>query len=190
MRQMLAGLAAAVVIFIWGAIAHMALPLGSMGIQVAPNEGQLLLALKQTIPKAGMYMAPGLDHDREISEEEEEAWAEKYRQGPTALLIFNPYGSEPMSNDRFLYQFLSQLACGLLAAFVVARIRTTKAARILTVLLMGLFAWFSVQVPMWIWYEFPGAYALGQLIYLAVGWLLAGVAIERILKSEGQPGVA
>ena len=38
MRLLLAGIVGGIVVFIWGAITHVVLPLGEMGIQNLPNE--------------------------------------------------------------------------------------------------------------------------------------------------------
>ena len=183
-RVLLAGLAAGVIVYVWSVIAYMGLGIGDEGMKVLPNEDATMLSLKQSIAEEGFYFFPGLDHSVEITEAAEAAWTEKYRQGPTGILIYHPYGSEPMTASNFLLQFLGQLVCGLLAAFVVSKMSAGSGARIMAVLFFALFAWVSVHVPQWNWYGFPGAYIFGQLVIMLVGWLAAGWVLARLLRQE------
>ena len=183
-RVSLAGLTAGVVVYVWGVIAYMFLGLGDEGIEILPHEDATMLALKQSIPQEGLFMFPGLDHNVEITDAAEAAWTEKYRQGPTGLLIYHPYGSEPMTGSNFVIQFLGQLLCGLLAAFVVSRMTAGCGTKMVAVLFFALFAWLSVHLPQWNWYGFPGDYVFGQLVIMLVGWLLAGWAMTRLLRAH------
>ena len=47
---------------------------------------------------------------------------------------------------------------------------------------MGLFGIVSLLVSYWIWYGFPVEYVCGELVTEVVGWLLAGLAIAKIVR--------
>lgn len=70
-RILIGGFVGGVVVFVWGAIVHMALPTGTMGIRRLPNEEAILGALKGSIQEPGFYFFPGIDLDREMTAEEE-----------------------------------------------------------------------------------------------------------------------
>jgi hypothetical protein len=58
--------------------------------------------------------------------------------------------------------------------------------RVLAIALLGLFGWLSLIVSYWIWYGYPSAYILGEGINEVVGWVLAGLAIAKIVPPAGR----
>ena len=56
MRILIAGIIGGLVIFMWGAVAHMMLPLGKMGMKVPTEQASALSALAPTTQGAGIYM--------------------------------------------------------------------------------------------------------------------------------------
>lgn len=57
-RLLLAGVAAGVVMFAWGAISHMVLPLGEVGIQPLSEEAAITAVFKDKIKGPGLYLYP------------------------------------------------------------------------------------------------------------------------------------
>src|SRR5580693_2568498 len=82
-KVLVGGLLAGIVVFFWGAIAHMALPIGTMGIRPIPDEGKIVAALKDSIREPGFYVVPGRDMNKSMSKSEEDAYTAKVRQGPS-----------------------------------------------------------------------------------------------------------
>ena len=74
MRVLVGGIVAGVAMFAWGALSHMALPLGTMGIKSLPGENEVVATLKDAIPEPGLYFFPGMDMKRKLTSEEERAW--------------------------------------------------------------------------------------------------------------------
>src|SRR5437762_9525392 len=93
-KVVLGGLVAGVVIFFWGAVAHMALPIGKMGIRQIPNEDAVLGAMRITIQEPGFYFFPGMDLGKQASESEQQVWKAKLKEGPAGVLIIQPQGAE------------------------------------------------------------------------------------------------
>ena len=56
MRILIAGIIGGLVMFMWGAVAHMMLPLGEMGMKVPTEQASALSALAPTTQGAGIYM--------------------------------------------------------------------------------------------------------------------------------------
>ncbi len=181
-RILVPGIVGGIVMFIWGAVSHMALPIGEMGIQSLPNEEPVVAAMKQSIPAAGLYMFPGMASHNEMSKEEQAAWEAKYKAGPTGLLVYHPGGEQAMPPMMLVKELLSNIACALIVAMVLSKVGGTYGSRVVTVALLGLFAWLSVSASQWIWYRFPAAFSIGELIGQVVGWGLAGLAMAKMVK--------
>ncbi len=60
-RIIIGGLVAGLATFIWGAISHIALGLGNVGIKSISNEAPVLAALQGNIKEAGFYYDRVLD---------------------------------------------------------------------------------------------------------------------------------
>jgi hypothetical protein len=182
MRILLAGVLGGIVVFIWGAITHVVLPLGEMGIQNLPNEEAIVEELKAGIPEPGLYFFPGMDTSRELTVEEQQAWEAKYTAGPTGILVYHPAGTQPLSPKLLLTELVADIAAALLAAFILAQTVGSFALRVLLVGLMGIVAWFSISVSYWNWYGFPTAFIMAEGIDQFVGWLLAGSPMAAVVK--------
>ena len=185
-RTVVAGIVAGGVVFLWGAVAHMALPLGMVGMQMPPDAAQdvALAALRGSFDQEGIYMLP---FPREEIWQDEAAMAKFGADAatrPFAFVVYQPQGRD--TNAAFGPMLGAQLGstvlAGLLAAFVAAGIPGSRLRRVLSVTAFGLFAWLAVSVPFWNWYRFPADFTLAALIEHGVGWLLAGLAIAWILR--------
>jgi hypothetical protein len=190
-KIVLAALAGGLVLFIWGAVSHMLLPLGAAGLKNLPNEEPVLTALGSSISEPGLYFYPGLDMKKKATEEEQAAWAEKIKTGPSGLLLYRPSGGEAMSPRQLVSELVSNILAAWVAAIVVSLIiaghsdqagrNAQFGRRVLVVGLLGLFAWLSISASHWIWYGFPTAFVGAELIDQVVGWLLAGLVIAKIV---------
>ena len=74
-RVVIAGIAGGFVMFIWGFVSHVLLPIGEIGLDKLPNEETTLAAMRNQIDEPGLYFFPGLDHGAKPTPEEEAAWA-------------------------------------------------------------------------------------------------------------------
>jgi hypothetical protein len=181
-RILIGGIAAGVVVFAWGAISHMLLPTGEMGIKRIPNEETVLGTLKDSIREPGLYFFPGMDMSRKPTPEEEKAWTERYQAGPTGILVYNPAGGSPLSPRQLLTELASNIAAALLAAWIVSQVSGGYGRRAILVMGMGLFAWLCLSVSYWNWYGFPAATTLSEAIDQVGGWLFGGLILAAIVK--------
>jgi hypothetical protein len=60
-RILLGGIFAGLVVFIFSAIDHMALPTGHMGLKSLPQEDSVSGAMRAAISEPGLYVFPGID---------------------------------------------------------------------------------------------------------------------------------
>lgn len=177
-----------VVMFVWGAAAHMALPIGDMGVKSLPGEQMIGSAMKFSIKERGFYVFPGMG-DGEVSEEAMKAWEEQYRQGPRGVLVYDPSGDEAMSGAQLGTEFASNVLAALFAAILLARIGGSMGRMALMAALLGIIAWLSIVVSYCTWYRFPNDFAVGQLLEMTLGWFLSGLAMALVLR-RGKTGAA
>lgn len=173
-RIVLAALLGGLIVFVWSAIAHVATPLGMLGLSDLPNEATVLPVLRDNIKTSGMYFFPGRMTD-------EKAWAAKLEQGPSGMLIYTAGGVPMMDPRQLISELVTDIVAAWIAATIVALIAAPYGKRVLAIALMGVFGWVSLLLSYWIWYHFPTAYVLGELVTEVVGWALAGLAIAKLV---------
>ena len=181
-RILLGGVVAGIVYFFWGAVAHMVLPLGMMGMSSLPTdqEDSVRTALKAAIREPGLYFVPGGDMGK-MSEEQQKVWVAKLKEGPSALLVVRPNGGDPMTPGQLLTELASNIVAGLLAAYLLSQVAGGFLARVRFISLLGLFGWLIINVSYWNWYGFPVEFTVAAVIEEVVGWFLAGLALAAIV---------
>src|SRR5262245_65643728 len=109
-RVVLGAVVSGIVVFCWGAIAHIMLPIGTMGLKSLSNEDEVLGMMGKTISDPGLYVFPGMDMSKTPTEAEEAAWTAKYKKGPTGILVIHPQGDgEPMSVRQLSVELLTDI---------------------------------------------------------------------------------
>lgn len=188
MRVILGGLAGGLIIFIWGAIGHMATPLGTMGLSTfeEADEPALLGALKAGVKKPGLYYFPGGEMGKMTEAQLKEREA-KVKAGPSGLLIVQPSGGEVMTPAMLLTELGSNVLAALLAGLILTRVVGSYWSRVGVLVLVGLVGWVSLSVSYWNWYRFPTDFTAAEAVMEVVGWALAGLAIAAIVKPTVVP---
>jgi hypothetical protein len=186
-RILIASILGAIVLFVWSAIVHMNPLTGMMGLSIMnAKEDAVMAAVRENAPQPGMYFFPGMDMTKKCTKEEEAAWSAKYKAGPAGLLLVQPNGRDPMNmTSQMLTQYLLDLGCALLAAFILASIAGSYLRRVVKVASLGLFAWLAVSLAYWNWYMFPFPMVALDAIDQVAGWLLAGLLMAKLVKSPG-----
>ncbi len=191
MRIIIAGIVAGIIVFVWGAVTHIVLPLGEIGLntEATPSEAAVLEALKG-LPESGIYMMPGLDASITDEDAQMKAQQDAWTAGPAAVVVLQKDGG-PTMGVALGQQFLASVLAGCVAAMVLAGCSCGYFCRVLIVALMGLFAWFNTDASLWIWYGFSNDYTLMTGMNLVAGWLIAGIVIAAIVKPrDKRPVVA
>lgn len=192
-KILIGGIVAGLILFIWSAIAHMALPIGDMGIKSIPNEDAVLAVLKANINEPGFYFFPGSEwmQSKSLPADQQkavmEAWEKKYQAGPRGIMVYHPTGDTPMSAKQLVIEFVSDVVAGLIVAFALAmglaRL-TTFGARVGFCTLLGLLGWVLIDFSYWNWYGFPTSYEVAQFLDQVVGMALAGVGLAFLFRKN------
>jgi len=187
-RILLGGLAGGIAMFLWEGIAHEVLPLGEAGIKGLNNQAAVLAALKENVKEAGFYIFPWMEETpgmtRAQKQQAMQQAMEKARQGPAGLMVVHPEGTDYSMPKLLGVQALLDIGVMLLASVLVAWSAPLKSysAKVLFVAALGLLPTLTVELPMWNWYRFPGAYAGAQLVVHLVGFLLGGLGIAAMVR--------
>lgn len=188
-KVIIAGIVAGIVLFGWGFLTHVVVPLGEVGISVVPNnnEEQVSSALKQYITEPGLYFVPGMDKSKTGEEltAEMDRWTRAYEAGPTAFLAYHPTGKAPMGTQELGLQALFDVLVGISAAFIVSFFRHTNfLCKVMLVGSIGLIAFLETDAPYYNWYRFPLNYTGMQLIDKLGGMVLVGFVLAAMIRNS------
>ncbi|WP_266160163.1 hypothetical protein [Dyella silvatica] len=190
MRVLIAGLIGGILMFVWGAVAHMLLGLGSIGMKLPVAEDTVLTSLQQGLGmQSGVYMLPSLAPEKMSDPAAVHAYAEKAKASPYAWVVYLPQGDDlTQMGPQLGRQWASDTLSALALAFVMGLAAFSFARRIGIAAAVALFAWLSAMVPYWNWYRFPLDFTLAALATQLIGWLLAGAAMAWWLgRAEHKP---
>jgi hypothetical protein len=177
MRLFMAALLGGVVMFLWGFVAHMLLPVGDMGLRTPTNEDAVLAAVRDNLPGEGVYVLPWLGPDAMKDTDRAKAYAAKVDASPYAWIVYQPQARNALDmSGNLAREFATNLACAAIVAFLMLGV-AGFGRRLQVAALMGLFGWLAISVPYWNWYRFPLDFTLGSFLEQVVGWALAGAAM-------------
>src|SRR5262249_45085634 len=107
-QWLIATLAGAPTLFVWGGISHMAL-LKGIGFTRMSNEERIVSTLRASLPGDGLYFFPSIDLRGNPTGEEKAAWEAKFRAGPTGMIIYHAAGDVPVSPKKLSVQLVSDV---------------------------------------------------------------------------------
>jgi hypothetical protein len=194
MRVLLAAIVGGIVFFCWGFVAHEVLSLGEVGIKDVPNEQVVVPALRTSIAEPGFYLIPATGMSPGETSEQKKAAMQQFQQkianGPFALLIYHPIGSESQNLSRQLpKEFGLNVVVLLIMAILLAWAGISSfASRLGFVTLAGVMVALLTNVQYWNWYGFPPNYTLGLIATQVIGFFLAGIMIALIVRPTKSHG--
>jgi hypothetical protein len=179
-RVILAGILGGVVMFFCGFVEHVII--GWAQPTVLPRDQEFLDAVKGLSAPPDVYYFPKMGGD--VPKDEQERAAERYKQGPSGLLIIGRPGEDPIATQRMVLEALSNVLVAFIAAWILAQLMpgTGFFQRWRIVLLMGVAAWLSMDASYAIWYAFSWDFIREQLFCALFEWGVAGVVIAAIVK--------
>jgi hypothetical protein len=170
LRLVLAGVLAAVAVFIWMYVAHAMLPLGMTGIGTIQNEQAVVDALKANIDKDGMYVFPTAM-----------AKGETNIEGPDGLIIYHAQVRE-MSPMMLGSEFLLEVVEMVILAFLLSQ--TTLMGfgpRLGFATLAGIMVAITTHGSYHIWFGFPADYTAAQILIETLAFMIGGAVIALML---------
>ncbi len=189
-----AGIVGGIILWIWGFIAWVVLPLHLSTVTPIPNETEFTEWLGRSLPAPGVYEFPTLPRETagQSPAEQEAAMADymaKYESGPTGMIFYDSSGKDPF----MVNQMISGLLIFILSAAIVAWLlsRSTAAAesylsRVIYCGMIGTLFAVGCHLSAWNWMGYPFDWTRALMIDSILAWLLAGLGISAIVRQ--QPG--
>ena len=188
-RAFFAGILGGIAMFIWSFIAHDLLPLGEMGIREFTNEAAMLDALKTNLGDAGgLYHFPGHkagpNATRQEKSEAMKRAMEKTASGPSGMLIYHP--TREFTFGKLLgIEFATELLEAILVVFLLTQTRIESSrGRVGFVLVAGILAAITTNIPYWNWYGFPSKYTAAYMSIEIVAFLCVGLIAALVLRNR------
>ena len=178
-RILLAGVLAGLAMYIWSSVAHIALPLGTVGLQQIPNEQAVLTSMSGSLSQSGLYffpfMLPGTSMQQQV---------EKLKTSPSGLLIYHPAGAPGMTMAMLGTELLTEIVVSILAVWLLSKTRIASfGGRVGFVTVVGLTAAIMTNVQYWNWYGFPLSYTASYMFTQLVGFLVAGLVAAKMINT-------
>ena len=196
-KIILAGLVGGVIMFLWGFISHMVLPLGEAGFKTLPHEDAVLPAISAQIKEDGLYIFPWPESPpgtpMPVNAESRKKTEQLFQTAPHGLLLFHTPPAAMLSGGQLGTELATNCVSSLLAAMLVSMALGclgSFARRVFFVAAIGLIAGVAVNVPDWNWYGFPSNFTLAQIAEHVIGFAAAGLAIAAIIKPAAASGQA
>jgi hypothetical protein len=184
-RMLLAGVLGGVILFVWGFLAWVILPVHKTAIHEIPKQDTLIAALQSALSQKGVYAFPSMPQN-EPSAADEHQWEERYRKGPIGMIVYDPAGSAPMMPVQMAIGIVINIISAFFVAWFLARSTALNAHYIKRVAYCGMYGIFLVAAStlvMWNWFNEPGDWVTSLIVDYVVGWVLAGIGIAAIMKS-------
>lgn len=182
-RLALGTLAGGLTFFFWGAIYHTALPFYNAALRPFTNEDAVAQAIVAGAPQSGTYGLPNVPPGTTAEQRHEamSAAEEKGMRGPMVVAFVRP-GPLGSFGARLGTQLVIDLTLGLLATVLLLYAKPASlGGRVLLMAAIGLAIWLSTSAPHWNWYFSGAAWALAELGEQMGAWILAGLALAKIV---------
>ena len=165
--------------YVWSTIAHVATPLGTVGISTLPDEQVVVNAIAASMGEQhGFYLFPDMRPGSPGA-------GNPVKEGPFGLLVYRPHVSYALNPSNLIIEFGTELAETMIAALLLSWVTLSGyLARVGFVTLVGIAGAITTNVPYWNWYGFPTKYTLVHAFVEVVGYLAAGLVIAWMLPKR------
>jgi hypothetical protein len=161
---LMATLAGAATMFVWGGISHMVL-LKGIGCTRLSHEERIVSTLRPSLPGDGLSCFPRLDRRGNPTGEEQAAWEARFRAGPPGMILYHAAGDAPVSPKKLSVQCLSAvLAAGMVSYWLSLAIATSWRRVGLAAFLEYLVLFYIISIG-WNWYGFLNVFFLTQGVW-------------------------
>ncbi len=185
MKTLIAGIVGGLILFVWGFLSWVILPIHSTSLHTLPNDDSIVTALQSMNLSKGVYPIPSRPQ-KDAPAEAQQSYEAKYRRGPVGMIFYDPAGMNPMMPGQMAFGLLLAILSSAMVAWFLARSTACAASYIARVAYCGMFGIFiavASNLMMWNWFNEPNDWSYGLVVDSIVGWILVGLAIAALIKS-------
>ncbi len=156
--------AAAVAIFIWGTISHLALPWHEWTMTVFTNSEQVLETVRSNAEQNGIYFI---------------------NEGVFAVVDLLPGlpDQTQMIGGNLALQFVTNLVVAFLLTLALLGVNCrTMLGRAGFTAMLGVAAGVAIHGAHWNWYGFTPTYTIVNTLDLAIAWFIAGLVLAALAR--------
>lgn len=180
-RSFLAALAAAVVVFIWQSISHMALSWSHDSIRPFKDAAAVEQAITANAPADGIYMTPHAPMG------DKEAMTAAHKQAVEGISVFAIVSLDGKRSfgECLVWQFGFNLLGALFVTFLLSKLsHDGMGCRVGVTVFFSLFAVATAVLPNWAWWAFSNSYTGFVIFDHVVGWTLAGFVLAKLVPKN------
>jgi len=184
-RILIAGLLGGILVFLMGFVSHAVFDLQGRTMLNVPDQSSFEAYIRSHELKHGLYVFPDIPTAADQKDAAKMATInERYKAGPSGLLLIAHTGEDMMGPGTLGKELATNVIAALIASWIVSLFSAEVGfvRRCLAVLLMGVFAWFSIAASYGIWYRFPHDFIHDEFFCTLLEWSVAGFAIAAIVR--------
>lgn len=195
-RIAIAALAGAVVLFVWSSVSWLVIPWHVM--EKLPGEEGLRQTFKLTQAERGVYWIPGVDQSLDKSaltdaekEVMQDAFNKAHKEGPIALVVYDPRGSSPLGIWTFVMGFILDFFVALAAAvllMIAAPGLPGLPGRVIFVVLLGVYTVVGTHLMNWNWMNYPFKFSIEMAGDTLLASALLGVTLGVLVRPASERG--
>ena len=177
-RTFLAALTAAVVVFLWQSVSHIALPWHQSTFSEFKDISAVQNVIEQNADGPGMYVVPWADPgDKEAMKKA----MEQKDKGFSMFASVRPNGSNAMGVSLG-QQFLWNLIGAFFVAFLLTKLNLKDTScKVGTTVFFALFTVVTGILPNWSWWGFGNSFIAVNIADTLISWSLAGFVLAKLL---------
>jgi len=169
MKNIIAAIAAGLVIFLWGFVSWTILPWHNTNVESFNDKAAVMHTLLSNGSEAGIYYIP-------------EEGDEFDSNTPIAFVNLLPKGHEVGIGGMMAKGLIGSVVMAYIAALILSKTNGLSfGQRLAFVGMLGLLVGFSGTFTYYNWFGFPGGYSLVNLADWVITWLLAGAVLAKLV---------
>ncbi len=181
-KIVIATLVGALIVFAYGSISWMVLPVHEGAMKYAESDAEIHAFLSGKLSEKGVYAFPGKPPG--MSEAEHQAMLEERAGEPWMLVSYHPSMSTEMAGPMITGLLYSILSVLILVWILTAAsgVFSTFGTRLFVCVLFGIFLVLNSTLMDMNWWETPWHFARGEIIDGLATWTLCGIWLGYYLK--------
>jgi hypothetical protein len=178
--------------FFWGFIYWGLSPMGHWGMEPLPNESALESLIASDVKADGVYFLPRWP-ERDVTKEQQDAFAKRMQTGPNAILTVRKQPGEGMMAEMMGLGLLVMIAQGAMIAIVLHLGRSAFACygcRFGVASAIGGFAALSGPATSYVWWFSSCGWTLNGIVGAITTTCAIGAVVAAFVKPDAAPKLA